>query len=217
MRLCHVCAFALVIASGVFAASPVAAQSATEFGVKAGVNFGTITEFADAVGDLGLETGRRTGLVFGGYLSHPLSGNLFIQPEVLLVQKGITVSGGVFEIPVDAKVKLTYLEIPVLFQYRFGSGAAIPYVFAGPALGFNTSARFNTSVFGLGGDEDEDVSDEVRDIETSLLFGGGVMGKWWLGEFRYTEGLSAVNEGGSADFDRDVRNRGISAVFGVRF
>lgn len=217
MRLIQICAWTATLAIIGCTARTANAQSTTEVGVKVGLNFATVTEFGDAIGDVGLETSRRTGLLFGGYISRRWSGNLFVQPEVLLVQKGIKVSGGAFDIPVDAAVKLTYLEIPILLQYRFGDRSVVPYVFAGPAIGFNTSAKVDSSVFGVGGMEDEDVSDEVRNVETSLVVGGGAAGDWWLGELRYSEGLWGVNEADTPDFDRDVRNRGIAVVFGVRF
>lgn len=217
MRFIEMCVCALVVL-GAMIVSPAAAQpSATEVGVKAGVNFATVTSFAEALGDEGLDTSRRAGILFGGYVSLPWLPNVFVQPEVLLVQKGIKISGGVLNVPVDAAVKLTYLEIPVLIQYRFSARTTTPYVFAGPAIGFNTSAHVSSSVFGLSGDSDEDVSDEVRNLETSVVLGAGAMGDWWLAEFRLSQGLSAVNEGGASDFGRDVRNRAFAGVFGVRF
>jgi hypothetical protein len=184
-------------------------------GVKGGVSFATIPDFVEATEDPTVNTGVRTGLVIGGFVSFSLAERVSLQPEVLYAQKGLSISdasGG----PVggEASIELDYVDIPVLLVYRFApSGRNSGYVFGGPSFGFNTRARVTGA--GMMADEDEDIDEEVKDREFGLVFGGGAVFGPFLVEARWTEGLSAVNE--DTDLVKDLRNRSGAILVGVRF
>lgn len=201
-----------------FASSARAQGRPVEAGAKIGVALNSLSNLPDAVGDRTLDTGRRTGLVVGGYAARRLTDAVWLAPEVWFVQKGMNVSGGALAIPDGAAIKLTEIEVPVLVQYRMGTGTRTPYVFAGPTFGFVTGAHVSASVFGLDPSSDDiDVNDEVRGFETGIVAGGGVLAPRWLAEARFSWGLTRINETGTADFTDDIRTNAIAFVFGVRF
>jgi hypothetical protein len=84
-------------------------------------------------------------------------------------------------------------------------------VLAGPAFGFNTSAK-------VDGDAGEvDVDDDVKGTEVSLVFGGGYAFGRLLAEARWTEGLTSLNEQNEFVLEQEVRNRTFTFLVGVRF
>jgi hypothetical protein len=202
-------AFAVLLLLGI-AVSPAAAQDIVA-GLKGGLNVSTIPDFATAVGETGLDTSSRAVLAIGGFVALPVAPQLDIQPELFYTQKGLRFVGSeAFE--GDNTVKLTYIEVPVLAVYRFAADRTrTGYVLAGPAFGFNTSAK-------VDGDAGEvDVDDDVKGTEVSLVFGGGYAFGRLLAEARWTEGLTSLNEQNEFVLEQEVRNRTFTFLVGVRF
>jgi hypothetical protein len=89
---------------------------------------------------------------------------------------------------------LGYIEIPILLQFiiPINEASSKPYLIAGPAAGFNLSAK--TKNIWNGQTIEEDIKDNVESIEYGLVFGGGVslpIGKNEIGlGVRYNLGLS---------------------------
>jgi hypothetical protein len=133
--------------------------------------------------------------------------NFLIQPEVLYTQKGAKYDEG----GAEATVKLDYVEVPVLFKGRFGSGGVKPSVFAGPAVGFKVSAK--TEFDG----EEEDIED-VKGTDFGIVFGAGLDLAAGPGSFiidaRYTLGLTTLDD--SPD-PGDVKNGVWSFSVGYTF
>ena len=109
------------------------------------------------------------------------------------------------------KLKLDYLEIPVLVKYMIPTeGKISPCFFAGPAVGMLMSAKYG----------DEDVKDFTKSIDFGVAFGAGVdvaMGEKGKLTFdaRYTLGLAnIVDEEG---VDDKVKNANISFMVGYSF
>lgn len=101
----------------------------------------------------------------------------------------------------DTRLKMNYLEIPVLLQRNLGSGWAVA---AGPQLGFLMSAQQITDVVLTDGtttaEFTKDISEEVSSIDISIpvevaySLSNAIKGKAMDIKIRYTPGLSEVFE-----------------------
>jgi hypothetical protein len=137
--------------------------------------------------DLGLKAGGgmsklnvegfdwKTGFDGGAFLSINFGQNFSIQPEVLYTQKGMKLS---FMGLVDVTWKLDYVEVPVLIKRTFPtSGSVKPVLFAGPAIGFLTTAKLTASALGI--EEEFDIKDVHKSTDFGLCVGGGI--DWLMG------------------------------------
>jgi hypothetical protein len=181
-----------------------AQDSGVEFGLKAGLNLASLS--GDDVFEEGA-LGNRTGFSGGLFVGIPVTENFLIQPEVLYSQKGAHVEAAGEE----AAIKLDYVEVPVLFKGRFGSGGAKPSVFAGPAVGFKVTGK--TEFEG----EEEDVED-LKSTDFGIVFGAGLDLAAGSGSFildvRYTLGLTTIDDTDNPD---DVKNGVWSFSVGYAF
>ncbi|MGD9546655.1 MAG: porin family protein [Candidatus Krumholzibacteriia bacterium] len=110
-----------------------------------------------------------------------------------------------------------YLQIPALLTVSLFQGETIrPVVFAGPAVGFELSAKVKgeipNDVLQDSGSVEEDLdTDETTDI--SLVFGGGVEilkhGRLYLFQVRYDRGLKEIYF--------DIENEAVTIMAGVGF
>lgn len=182
-------------------------------GFKAGLAMSTFTGDDNKMDDLSPDS--RMGLGFGGFLTFGLGPNFALQPEVLYMMKGAKYEEG------DAKLtyKLNYLDIPVLFKYRFPTaGNTRPNLFAGPVLGFKMSAD---ATYEEDGDEEtEDVSDMLKSTDFGLTIGGGLdfaMASTTITfDVRYTMGMSDIPDDPDAD-DVSLKNAGWLVTVGLGF
>ena len=194
---------ALILVGG---ASAAAAQDVA-YGVKAGVNFATLSYDPDAEADLG----TRVGLVVGGFVSMPLGARLSLQPEVLFSQKGQTAEG----MGVTAKIKLDYLEVPVLVTYALSRSAGRGfYILAGPSIAFKLSAEASAT-FGDQEVDDDDIGDEIEDFDFGVVFGAGMDFGRLTVDGRYTLGFTNLSI--DTEDAAKVKNRAISILAGIRF
>src|SRR5690348_5230502 len=99
------------------------AQSPAKFGLKAGVNIATLRQ--DNV-----SYDSRIGLHVGGLAHIHLSPQWALQPEVLYSQEGAKLN--------DVKLKLDYINIPLMLQYMFNNGFRIE---AGLQLGLMVNSK----------------------------------------------------------------------------
>lgn len=155
----------------------VQAQSKTSFGFKAGFGMATLTG-DDVVGVKSLST-------FGGgfILNFKSSDRFSIRSEAYYVIKGTKedASGTAAE-----KVKLGYIEIPVLFVFSLSSSSSTgPVIFAGPSLGILMSAKV----------EGEDIKDFVKNSDFGITVGAGINLSSGLSfDARYTKGLVNIDD-----------------------
>jgi hypothetical protein len=166
------------------AAAPTFAQSTVTGGIKIGVNFSKLT-FSEE-GDEDLTTDSRTGLAVGGFVDVPITELFSFQPEVLYSQKG-----GKQEIPGlgESKVKIDMIQIPLLFKASFAGTAVRPFVVAGPAFGFVTSAKIEEPDV-----EDLDIKDDVASVDVSGVIGAGLQFGRGIVEFRYDHGFTDLDD-----------------------
>lgn len=190
----------VMAAVAVFGFSQVQAQDGIQFGVKAGVNFAKLT------GDDVEDADGRTGLHIGGVVEVPISEKFSVQPELIYSQQGLQFKDGDFE----SKLKLDYINIPVMAKFYVADGFAIEL---GPQIGILASAKAEAD-----GDE-EDIKDFVKKSDISL--GGGVSYKMATGLFfqgRYMIGISDVNDTNDENtFGDNLNNSNLSLSIGYMF
>jgi hypothetical protein len=186
-----------VLAIGAFVALLVVPQTASagvKFGIKGGANIANVNgDFME-----GLEDWKSTiGFCGGIFLELNFGRVLTIQPEVLYTMKGANTG--------DGKLKFDYIEIPVLLKLRIPISSVHPFVFAGPAFGFNLKALIEGYKI-----------DDMPSSDYSAVFGGGLqLGRSVHIDVRYTMGLQKLE---IPDIDTiDLKNGVISATIGLAF
>ncbi len=160
---------------------------------------------ARVVGDNQDDATSRTGIRIGAWASMDLNEKFSVQPEFVLSGKGSKFPDD------DASIKISYLQIPVLAQYRFTTGKTVnPYVLAGPALSFKAGCNLQVE----GSDyECSEQTTAVSSTDFGLILGGGVhIGRAQV-SLRYDLGLANIN----GDGDAVVKNRAISLAVGYGF
>ena len=178
--------------------TPITAQM--QIGPKAGLNIANVVGDDVEVLNLDSKTGFNGGIFFMFQF-----GDLFaIQPEAYYTMKGATLSGE----NSDITFSLDYIEVPVLLKLIIPVGGSNirPSVFAGPSVGFNTTAKIKSE------SAEQDVKEDIKSTDFGLVFGGGIgimIGKNELGfDIRYILGLSLLDDTSSnAD---DIKNAVIS-------
>lgn len=189
-----------------------------QFGVKLGPTFSNLSIDPE---DPDADTGMRWGIGGGGFLVMPLNPRFSLQFEALFTPKGSQTTGQAgteFE-GLEGHIALDYLEFPMLLRVEGPRGGRQAFhVFAGPALGYNTSARNELVV--QGDLFDNGVSDNIRDqihyFELGLVVGAGIeFGRYFIADARYTWGLTNVNN--VEDDDTVVKNRAFTVLAGIRF
>jgi hypothetical protein len=181
----------------VFAAMLVFPQTAAadvRFGVKGRASIANVNgDFADGLSDWKSTVGFCGGI----FLELNFGRVLTIQPEILYTMKGADTG--------DGKLKFDYLEIPVLLKLRIPMGSVHPFIFAGPAFGFNLKAL-------IEGIKIEDMPSS----DYSAVFGGGLqLGRSIHLDVRYTMGLQKLE---IPDLETiDLKNGVLSATIGLAF
>ncbi len=110
-----------------------------QIGPKAGLNIATIGgDDADQILD-GQSLDSKTGFAAGLFFMYQFSNMFAIQPEAYYTTKGATYS----ESGADLTISLDYIEVPFLFKLLIPiEGSKFrPSIFAGPAIGFNMTAK----------------------------------------------------------------------------
>lgn len=186
------------IASPLFSQDGETASREISFGVKAGVNFASIT--GEIAGEDVDDFDGRTGLHVGGVVNIPVSDVFAVQPEVVYSQQGFTDEFMGY----DIKGIFNFINIPVLADFTVAEGFSLQ---AGPQIGFTMTKDI----------EIEDETEEADDVE-SVIFDGAVGAQYRLpiGLFfqaRYTFGLSNV----SSLSEDDVKNSVFSLSTGWFF
>lgn len=159
-----------------------------QLGAKAGANVSNFTggDF-DAVKKKAL-----VGIHAGAYLRFKFS-KFGLQPEVMISTQGAKIDS----VSGSYDWKITYVNVPVMFQYYFAGGF---YAEAGPQVGFATNQNFGSST----------IEDFGNNLDLSAAIGLGVRSKSGLGlGARYTAGLSKVGDftpsnGVNPDFKNSV-------------
>ena len=175
-------------------ALPQMAASGVKFGIKGGANVANVNgDFASNVSDWK----SRVGFCGGIFLELNFGRILTIQPEALYTVKGADTGTG--------KLTFDYIEFPILLKVRIPTGSIHPFVFAGPAFGFNLDALVDGVKI-----------NDMPKADTSAVFGGGLqLGRQIHIDVRYTMGLTKL---AIPDLDTiDLKNGVLSATLGLAF
>jgi hypothetical protein len=149
------------------------AQRHVDFGLKAGVNFANLKD------DANNNTDTRTGWHLGGLAHVHLSKHFAVQPELLFSTQGAEYGN-------DVKMRLNYVNIPVLAQYMFNNGFRLQ---TGPQLGILASSDVKV------GNTETDIEDGIKNIDFAWSFGTSYLMRSGLGiDARYNLGLSDISE-----------------------
>jgi hypothetical protein len=186
-----------ILVIGAFAAAlllPRPAAADVRFGIKGGANVASVNgNLADQV-----ENWKTTfGFCGGIFLELNLGRILTVQPEVLYTMKGADTGVG--------KLTFDYIEVPVLLKVRIPTGAVHPFIFAGPAFGWNLKAAIEGVEIG-----------DMPTADYSAVLGGGLqLGRAIHLDVRYTLGLQKLQ---IPDPDLiDLKNGVFSATLGLAF
>jgi hypothetical protein len=167
------------------------ASSAAAQGIKFGPTFAS---FSSDATDFKTRTGIHAGIFFGGNRS----GLLGLQSEINWIRKNTATAA-------DQKIRIDYLQLPVLLRLNAGTDTVALYGIVGPAVNIKI------------GDEIEGVTvdDGFEGADVALVFGGGIEITRFIIEGRYEKGLRRVNNTFS-NFD-DIKTQAFTILFGFRF
>lgn len=161
----------------------------------------------------GEEYSSYLGFGLGGVVTYPLGNGLAIQGEPVFLQKG----GKVTEDNETFGLKILYFDIPVFLRYNIAlsSGTVLPYVIAGPNLGFRAASKV---VFPDGSSSSN--KDEINGVDLGLGIGAGVEVPYnnliFFGETRYAFGLTNINSETVEGDESKVMNRGLQILLGIK-
>lgn len=154
------------------------------------------------------------GFTLGMGFNLPLgSGPLSIQPELNFIQKGSKANIDIY----SSKLKLNYLEVPVLVKATFGETTKF-YFNAGPSIALGLGGKLKATEGSIteevdvkfGDGEDEEALYVEKKTDFGLQFGGGVViAEKIMIDIRYGAGLSSLFE------DEKVKNNVLQFTVGV--
>lgn len=199
-------------------------------GIKGGVCLsGLLTATGDFRHFLGYEIdwlsmGNLVGFQIGVFHAIDISKRFKIQPEVYLTVRGGDASEEFLFDTITYKVKLSYVEVPVLLKYEIPlKGRFRPVLLLGPYGALKLSAKKDTEIWGRS--DSADLSNVTR-FDYGAVFGTGLeldlgTGRLIL-ELRYNLGLKnimTIPKGVVRLYeDRDsVRNFAFVVMTGYRF
>jgi len=170
------------------------AKAQTSFGLKGGFNLASVKI---AVAGISVSTSNKTSFVIGGYLNHPLTESLSIQPELLLQGMGFKFEG--------ETLNSNYISVPVVFKYAITKAVNIE---AGPQIAFLISAK------SMG----EDVKDAFKSTDFQLVFGGGInFTKKIQANVRYGIGMSNISETNNSTFGDGITTKSSALSIGLSY
>ncbi len=170
----------LVLAIGAIIISVNTNAQQVNLGVKGGLNFYNISN--DNSSKYDMKTGIHLGLL--GHIH--LDKSIAVQPELVYSSQGAKYTSD----GTDYKLKLGYINLPVMLQYMFNNGFRLE---AGPQLGFLVSAKSEANNNSI------DVKDNLKTVDFAVGLGAGyIKPSTGLGiGLRYNAGLSNINENSS--------------------
>jgi hypothetical protein len=147
--------------------------------------------------------------VAGLFVTVPVNDIVAFQPEVLFSQQGTRFT----EAGETAKIKLDYVQVPLLGRFKLGSGSPVA-ILVGPSLGFRYRAKID--VPGAPAGLNDEFEDEIETFDAGLVTGLAVEAGRVVLDGRYSWGL--MNIGKDNEFSSGtVKHRVFSASVGLRF
>ena len=185
-----------------------------QIGPKAGLNLANLS------GDDIEDTDSKTGFAGGLFFMYKFSDMFAIQPEAYYSMKGATEKLDFEGVTIDVTYSADYIEVPLLLKLLIPikNSSINPAIFAGPFVGFNTTAKVKAEAEGQSVEED---LEDVKSTEFGLAFGGGLgfpVGTNELGfDVRYILGLSTIDDSAEeADVKSSVINFNVYFGFSLK-
>jgi len=152
-------------------------SQSVQLGLKGGVNIASLNV------ENGVDFNSRASFYAGGLAHIHISPHFAVQPEIYYSGQGGKDG--------SEKVKLGYLNIPVLAQYMAGNGFRLQ---TGPQLGILLSAEDKDDADGIT----VDIKDNLKAVDFSWAFGASYkFPDCGLGiDARYNLGVSNISDGG---------------------
>jgi hypothetical protein len=177
----------------------------TGYGGKVGLNLATLS--ADPEDEVCPDScDMKMGLAAGAFFGIGITDTISIQPEVLFSMKGA--KDELFD--EEGKININFVDVPILLRADIPTmGNIRPFVTAGPALGFVTSAKFEFD------GEEEDFKDEIESVNFSAVIGGGVQIGQATVEARYDFGLRNLEKENPDELDVKTRTFMVLVGFGI--
>lgn len=110
------------------------------FGVKAGVNFALLNKKIDFQTEAQSSSTPRISLHAGFISNINLYKKFSFQPEILLSIQGYSEKYTQTDYETERNVKLTYMNLPLMFQYKITNNA---FIELGPQIGYAISAKYD--------------------------------------------------------------------------
>lgn len=158
-------ALLLALSVTVFALGAKAQETpGTTFGVRAGVNFQNINgkDFLDEK----LDNKIKTGFNIGVNAEIPIASEFYLQPGVLFTTKGAKSKDDD-----DAKISLSYIEVPINFLYKPELGMGKLLLGIGPYIAFGIGGKVSN---GDGKETDVEFTKEVSAANYSAATSQGL-------------------------------------------
>jgi hypothetical protein len=201
-------------------AMAVSARAQSIFGLSGGVNF---SHFTTTFENTGVTKRKIMGVFTGVYFDIERTEKTAIRPELHFIQKGF-----IRETPLgDRLYRLNYLDLAVLFKYRFVNLNKRPkkrkqlhaYLMAGPFLGYSGSGKIKNTETGETFPYDFNGGVSLKHMDAGMTFAGGLelpIGNGYLvTDLRYNLGILRLNTYGSSG--DAIKNYGIIPNIGYGF
>jgi hypothetical protein len=199
------------------------AQDKVTYGVRAGVNF---TNLNGKIGGTDIDTKIKPGFNIGVNAEIPIAPDFYVQPGVLFTTKGAKEKQG------DAKINVSYVEVPINLLYKPTLGNGKLLLGFGPYIGFGIGGKIK------GGGSDIDIkfkndlsTQEALDqsngkvwYQKGLDFGGNLLAGYELSskisvQLNAQLGMSNLypKVGGNKPDNTKLKNTGFGVSVGYRF
>lgn len=214
----------LLTGAMIFAGITTTTAQDINWGIKAGVNYSTISSEIEPDYIFGYHAGLTA--------EFKLSPKFALQPELLYSLEGarseFEFSEEGFTFSSDQKIKLGYINLPVMAKYFVTPGLSLQ---AGPQIGYLVSAKNEYEIssnfsedFDMNESGTADIKDEVKKIALGLNFGLGYefQNNLFL-QARYHVGLTDISdfeEDMGDDFEGEIdelKNSGFQFSVGYKF
>lgn len=180
-----------------------------QIGVRAGITLPNQNFEQDGVE---FSFDNNLGLTLAAFFEIGISDNFAIQPELAFVQKGTKTKIDFLGTTEESKLRINYIDIPVLAKLKFGNESIAAYVAAGPTFGYAITG--STEEDGDKTSFEDDDWDGYNRLEIGANAGAGLgipldIGLIFL-DFRYLFSLTNLSD----DSDITYHNKGICISIG---
>lgn len=176
--------------------APVAASAQNGIGFKFGINQATFNTTPKAT-----DIGKLQGFAFGIYVPSPAKAKAKFQTEILYSEKGAKAKNS------DEKVKLTYVDVPILERIKVSGDAPVRvHVQLGPVLSARLKVDSTAPEFIAS-------KSDIKVYDVGFAIGGDIDTKMIEFDVRYTMGLINILKN-PADGQK-VKNSMLSFLVGL--